>query len=152
LAIELAAARIQMLPPAAILQRLTSRLQLLTRGPRDLPQRQQTLRSTIDWSYSLLEDDEKALLARLGVFVGGWTVDAVEVIMKEDPAARIVMVTSVGHQEVVRRALGLGARYFLMKPLQFDEAVAALRFVLETPAEAGTSLPATGAEGTAHAG
>jgi len=80
LAIELAAARIQMLPPAAILQRLTSRLQLLTRGPRDLPQRQQTLRSTIDWSYSLLEDDEKALLARLGVFVGGWTVDAVEVI------------------------------------------------------------------------
>jgi two-component system chemotaxis response regulator CheY len=60
-------------------------------------------------------------------------MDAVEAIMKEDPAARIVMVTSVGHQEVVRRALGLGARYFLMKPLRFDEAVAALRFVLETP-------------------
>ena len=65
-------------------------------------------------------------------------VDAVEAIMKEDPAARIVMVTSVGHQEVVRRALGLGARYFLMKPLQFEEAVAALRFVLETPAGAET--------------
>ncbi len=58
-------------------------------------------------------------------------VDAVEAIMREDPAARIVMVTSVGHQEVVRRALGLGARYFLMKPLQFDEAVEVLRFVME---------------------
>ncbi|MGH9194178.1 MAG: DUF4062 domain-containing protein, partial [Acidimicrobiia bacterium] len=80
LAIELAAARIQMLPLVTILQRLTSRLQLLTRGPRDLPQRQQTLRNTIDWSYSLLEEDEKALLARLGVFVGGWTLDAVEVV------------------------------------------------------------------------
>jgi len=80
LAIELAAARIHMLPLVAILQRLTSRLQLLTRGPRDLPVRQQTLRNTIDWSYSLLEEDEKALLARLGVFVGGWTLDAVEAV------------------------------------------------------------------------
>jgi predicted ATPase len=80
LAIELAAARIRLLPPAAILQRLTSRLQLLTRGPRDLPERQQTLRNTIDWSYGLLEEDEKALLARLSVFVGGWTLEAVEVV------------------------------------------------------------------------
>jgi predicted ATPase len=80
LAIELAAARIRLLPPAAILRRLTSRLQLLTRGPRDLPERQQTLRNTIDWSYGLLEEDEKALLARLGVFVGGWTLEAVEVV------------------------------------------------------------------------
>lgn len=63
-------------------------------------------------------------------------VDAVEAIMREDPRARIVMVTSVGHQEVVRRALGLGARYFLMKPLQFDEAVQVLRFVMDTPAPA----------------
>ncbi len=59
-------------------------------------------------------------------------VDAVEAIMREDPSARIVMVTSVGHQEVVRRALGLGALHFLMKPLRFDEAVEVLRFVLET--------------------
>lgn len=58
-------------------------------------------------------------------------VDAVEAIMGEDPAARIVMVTSVGHQEVVRRALGLGALHFLMKPLRLDEAVEVLRFVLE---------------------
>ena len=61
-------------------------------------------------------------------------VEAVEAIMREDPQARIVMVTSVGHQEVVRRALSLGARYFLMKPLQFEEAAAALRFVLGDPA------------------
>jgi predicted ATPase len=80
LAIELAAARARLLPPAAILQRLTSRLQLLTRGPRDLPERQQTLRNTIGWSYGLLKEDEKALLARLGVFVGGWTLDAVEAV------------------------------------------------------------------------
>ncbi|HEY7677167.1 MAG TPA: response regulator [Candidatus Methylomirabilis sp.] len=58
-------------------------------------------------------------------------VEAVEVIMREDPAARIVMVTSVGHQEVVRRALGLGALHFLMKPLRLDEAVEVLRFALE---------------------
>jgi len=80
LAIELAAARTTMFPPAVILQRLTSRLELLTRGPRDLPKRQQTLRKTIDWSYGLLEKGEKALLARLGVFVGGWTLDAVEAV------------------------------------------------------------------------
>jgi two-component system chemotaxis response regulator CheY len=58
-------------------------------------------------------------------------VEAVEAIMREDPAARIVMVTSVGHQEVVQRALGLGALHFLMKPLRLDEAVEVLRFVLE---------------------
>ncbi len=87
-------------------------------------------------------------------------LEAVETIMQEDPGARIVMVTSVGHQEVVRRALGLGARYFLMKPLQFDEAAAALRFVLETPASPGGNGEAppadaaglAGAEGAQHAG
>ncbi len=77
-------------------------------------------------------------------------VDAVEAIMKEDPAARIVMVTSLGHQEVVRRALGLGARYFLMKPLQFEEAVAALRFVLETP-DSAIRDPQSAMGETAHA-
>ncbi len=58
-------------------------------------------------------------------------VEAVEAIMQHDPAARIVMVTSLGHQEVVRQALSLGARHFLMKPLQFEEAVEVLRFVME---------------------
>lgn len=78
LALELAAARIRMLPPAAILTRLDRRLSLLSGGARDLPQRQRALRSTIEWSTQLLGDDEKRLLARLGVFAGGFSLDAVE--------------------------------------------------------------------------
>jgi predicted ATPase len=78
LALELAAARIRMLPPAAILARLDRRLSLLAGGARDLPLRQQALRSTIEWSTQLLGDDEKRLLAWLGVFAGGFSLDAVE--------------------------------------------------------------------------
>ncbi|HET9937185.1 MAG TPA: BTAD domain-containing putative transcriptional regulator [Gaiella sp.] len=77
LAIELAAARIRTLPTAVLRERLEERLALLTGGPRDLPARQQTLRETIDWSYDLLDDDERALLARLSVFPAGATLDAV---------------------------------------------------------------------------
>lgn len=76
LAIELAAARIRLLTPQAILARLENRLQLLTGGARDLPARQQTLRSTIDWSYNLLKESERRLFARLAVFPGGCTLDA----------------------------------------------------------------------------
>lgn len=78
LAIELAAARVKMLPLAQILARLESRLQLLTTGSRDLPERQQTLRNAIDWSYDLLSDDEQKLLRRLGVFWGGCTLEGAE--------------------------------------------------------------------------
>ena len=80
LAIELAAARTRLLPPPLLLARLDNRLKLLTGGARDLPSRQQTLRSTIDWSYSLLTDGEQRLLAWLAVFVGGFTLDAAEAI------------------------------------------------------------------------
>jgi len=80
LALELAAARIKLLPPQALLPRLEQRLQLLTGGPRDLDERQRTLRNTIDWSYSLLPPDEQALFARLAVFVGGRTLEAAEAI------------------------------------------------------------------------
>jgi len=71
LAIELAAARIKMLPPRVMLQRLGSRLKLLTGGARDLPERQRTLRGTIEWSHALLDEGEQLLLARLAVFSGG---------------------------------------------------------------------------------
>jgi predicted ATPase/DNA-binding SARP family transcriptional activator len=80
LAIELAAARTKTLPPEALLARLEHRLPLLTRGPRDLPARQRTLRATIDWSHDLLQPGEQALFARLAVFSGGCTLDAAETV------------------------------------------------------------------------
>lgn len=78
LAIELAAAKIKLFRPQQILERLENRLGLLTRGSRDLPERQRTLRDTIDWSYNLLDEDERRLFARLGVFSGGRSLEAVE--------------------------------------------------------------------------
>ncbi len=78
LAIELAAARIRVLPPEAMLGRIDRSLALLTGGARDLPERQKTLRAAIDWSYDLLDENEKALFARLAVFSGGWTLEAAE--------------------------------------------------------------------------
>ena len=80
LAIELAAARVRLLPPQAMLARLDQRLKFLTGGARDLPARQQTLRAAIDWSYTLLDEGEKTLFRRLAVFVGGFTLEAAEAI------------------------------------------------------------------------
>jgi predicted ATPase/transcriptional regulator with XRE-family HTH domain len=80
LAIELAATRIKLFSPAAILARLDRRLPFLTGGHRDAPARQRTLEAAIAWSYDLLDDAEKRCLARLGVFRGGWTLEAAEAI------------------------------------------------------------------------
>ena len=80
LAIELAAARIKLLPPRAMLERLGSRLKLVTGGARNLPERQRTLRGTIEWSYTLLEEGERVLFARLAVFSGGRTLEAIEAV------------------------------------------------------------------------
>jgi predicted ATPase len=80
LAIELAAARVKVLSPEAILARLESRLELLTIGPRDLPARQRTLRSAIEWSYDLLDENEKMLFSRLGIFQGGRSLEAIEAV------------------------------------------------------------------------
>jgi predicted ATPase/DNA-binding CsgD family transcriptional regulator len=80
LAIELAAARIKLLPPQTLLSRLANRLGVLTGGKRDLPMRQRTLRDTIDWSYHLLNAGEQHLFVRLAVFVGGCTLEAAETV------------------------------------------------------------------------
>jgi predicted ATPase len=80
LAIELAAARVKVLSPSSMRTRLTSRLQLLTGGARDMPERQQTLRAAIDWSYDLLTPAEQKLFRRLSVFVGGCTLEGAEAV------------------------------------------------------------------------
>ncbi|HEX2026442.1 MAG TPA: tetratricopeptide repeat protein [Nitriliruptorales bacterium] len=83
LAIELAAARVKLLPPRAIATRLSDRLGLLRGGSRDLPTRQQTLRDAIAWSYDLLDATAQRLLARLSVFAGGAGLDAAEAVCAE---------------------------------------------------------------------
>jgi predicted ATPase/class 3 adenylate cyclase len=80
LAIELAAARVKLLPPETILERLEHQLGILSAGARDLPERQQTLRGAIAWSHDLLGDGERRLLARLSVFVGGCELDSAEAV------------------------------------------------------------------------
>ncbi len=84
LAIELAASRVRVLPPKSLLDRLAQRLPLLTGSLRDLPQRQQTLRDAIGWSYDLLPPPEQALFRRLAVFAGGWTLEAAESVLGHD--------------------------------------------------------------------
>jgi predicted ATPase/uncharacterized protein HemY len=84
LALELAAARVKVLSSVELLERLDERLSLLTGGARDLPQRQRTLRATLEWSYELLEEDEQLLFARLAVFVGGCTHAAATQVCSAD--------------------------------------------------------------------
>ena len=84
LAIELAAARVKVLPPQAMLSRVENRLKLLSGGSRDLPERQQTMRAAISWGYQLLDAEEQRLFATLSVFRGGFTLDAAERLVRDD--------------------------------------------------------------------
>ncbi len=101
LAIELAAARVKLLSPQAILTRLSSRLNLLTGGSRDLPRRQQTLRNTLDWSYDLLNREEQSFFRLLGVFVGSWTFEAAESIAGDGSLDSLYLLTSLVDKSLV---------------------------------------------------
>ncbi len=85
LAIELAAARVRLLSPEAMVARLDHRLELLTGGRRDVPRRQQTMRAAVAWSYDLLEPDQQRLFRQLSVFAGGCTLEAVDAIVRAQP-------------------------------------------------------------------
>jgi len=89
LALELAAARLRLLSPEVLLERLDHALQVLTSGPRDIPERQQTLRATIDWSHSLLSESEQRLFRRMAVFAGGCTLSDLEAVCA-DPGETIL--------------------------------------------------------------
>jgi predicted ATPase/DNA-binding CsgD family transcriptional regulator len=111
LAIELAAARVKVLPPAALLARLDHRLPLLTGGGRDLPARQQTMRAAIAWSYDLLTPEEQVLFRRLAVFAGGFTLEAAEAVTADptDPSiAPFEGIASLADKSLVRQEAGFG--------------------------------------------
>jgi predicted ATPase len=112
LAIELAAARARILTPAQILERLGRRLDLLTGGARDAPERQRTLRSTIEWSYELLEEGERTLFARLAVFGASFSLEAAERVA----AADLDGLASLLDKSLLRET-GVG-RFFLLETLK----------------------------------
>ena len=129
LALELAAARVRVLDPQALLKRLEHALDVLTTGARDLPERQRTLRATIDWSYSLLSESEKQLYRRLAVFEGGWTQDAAESVCYDDVSdAALDEMASLIEQGLVRPT---------GKPGRFDMLQTILEFARERLDESG---------------
>jgi predicted ATPase/transcriptional regulator with XRE-family HTH domain len=137
LAIELAAARIKLFRPAALLEHLHQPLSLLTGGARDLPARQQTIRAAIDWSYHLLSSDEQRLFRRLGVFVGGFTLEAAAAIGAAEGEGTIDALaglsTLLDHSLVVaHEPAGGEPRYRILETLR--------EYALERLREAGEEL------------
>ena len=112
LALELAAARVRLLSPPALLQRLDDSLSLLTGGARDLPERQQTLRAAIEWSHDLLTPDEQAGFRRVSVFRGSFTLEAAEAIAGAD----LDQIATLVEQSLVK-PLG-DDRFFLLETLR----------------------------------
>jgi predicted ATPase/class 3 adenylate cyclase len=121
LAIELATARLKLLQPEAILQRLEKRLPLLKGGARDLPERQQTLQNAIAWSYDLLEPDEQVLFRRLGAFMGGWQLPAAEAVTGADVDLDILDgMSSLVDKSLVRQATDAGdePRFWMLETIR----------------------------------
>jgi predicted ATPase/DNA-binding SARP family transcriptional activator len=126
LALEIAAARARELTPAEMRSLLSSRLELASGGPRDLPARQQTLRATIEWSRELLDAGERRLFAGLGVFAGGWTKDAAGAVCDADPPT----LAALAEKSLVVRQ---GERFGMLETIR-EYAVARLREELDEAA------------------
>jgi predicted ATPase/DNA-binding XRE family transcriptional regulator len=132
LAIELAVARVKLLPLAAIHARLAQSLLLMTKGPRDTPVRHHTLRAAIGWSYDLLDQEDQAMFRRLAVFVGGFTIDAADAVCGEtarrdagkvEPSATVDRLHSLLDKNLIRSDASAGgpgaeARFRLLETIR----------------------------------
>ncbi|MGE0539091.1 MAG: DUF4062 domain-containing protein [Dehalococcoidia bacterium] len=119
LAIELAAARVRLLDPNALLARLGRRLDALGTGPVDLPERQRTLRAAIEWSVGLLDDAERDMLAALSVFVDGWTIEAAVRVSGVDENRTIDLLDALaGHSLVNVAAVDDGPRFRMLETVR----------------------------------
>lgn len=153
LAIELAAARLQLLAPSELLARLNSSLPLLVDGPRDVPERQRTLRDTIAWSYRLLSEADQRMLRQLTIFAGGWTLESALAVCDTSLDVMAGLSALIDHSLVHARVQPDGDyRYMMLEtirefgselltPPEIDSLAARLRdFVLESAKAAGTGL------------
>ena len=121
LAIELAAVRVRVLPPQALLARLKSRLQLLTGGARDVPARHRTLRNTIEWSYGLLNDWEQKVFSRISVFRGGCTLEGAEAVARRTPNVEgdiLEAVSSLVDKSLLTLLEGREARFTMLETIR----------------------------------
>jgi predicted ATPase/class 3 adenylate cyclase len=131
LAIELAAARVRMLPPRQLAQKLDERFRVLTGGSRTALPRQQTMRALIDWSYDLLSEQEQKLFRHVAIFAGGWTLDAAEVVVTDETldaldvfdllsslSEKSLVVAEAQEQEIPRYRLLESTRAFALEKLE----------------------------------
>jgi predicted ATPase/class 3 adenylate cyclase len=148
LAIELAAARMKLLSPEALLARLSQRLHVLTGGARDVAARQQTLRNTIQWSYQLLDSSEQRLFWRLAVFAGGCTLEAVEAIYAErgdEVEAVLDTLSSLVDKSLLQRAeqeAELAPRFIMLETIR--------EFALERQAASGETEAVRGSHAACY--
>jgi predicted ATPase/class 3 adenylate cyclase len=122
LALELAAAKLRVLSPAQLADRLHDQLAVLAHGSRTAPERQRTLRATLDWSYDLLDEAERVVFRRLGIFTGGFIAEAAEQVVADDRIARTRVIDVL--EQLVERSLvttvpgGSSSRFRLLEPIR----------------------------------